>query len=36
MDLVELGWGGVDWIYLSRDGNRWKALMKAVMNLRVP
>jgi hypothetical protein len=35
MDLVEVGWGDVDWIGLSRDRNRWRALVNAVMNLRV-
>jgi hypothetical protein len=32
MDLLEIGWGGVDWIGLAQ----WKALVNAVMNLRVP
>jgi hypothetical protein len=36
MDLGEVGWGGVDWIDLAQDRNRWRALVKAVMNLRVP
>jgi hypothetical protein len=36
MDLVEIGWGGVDWIVLSQDRYRWRALVNAVMNLRVP
>jgi hypothetical protein len=33
MDLVEMGWGGVDWIRLVQDWNIWKALVSAVMNL---
>jgi hypothetical protein len=33
MDLREIGLGGVDWIQLARD--RWRAVMSAVMNLRV-
>jgi len=36
MDLQVVGWGGMDWIYLSLDGNRWWELVKAVMNLRIP
>ena len=29
-------WGGVDWIDLAQDSDRWPALMNAVMNLRIP
>jgi hypothetical protein len=36
MDLVEVGWGDVDWIGLAEDRDRWGALVNAVMNLRVP
>jgi hypothetical protein len=36
MDLVEVGWGDVDWIRLAQDTDRWRALVNAVMNLRVP
>ena len=36
MDLHEVGCGGVDWIELAQDGNRWRALVRAVMNLRFP
>jgi hypothetical protein len=36
MDLVEVGWGDVDWIGLAQDGDMWRALVNAVMNLRVP
>jgi hypothetical protein len=35
MDLREIGLGGVDWIRLSRDRDRWRAVVSAVMNLRV-
>jgi hypothetical protein len=36
MDLLQIGWGGVDWIGLVQDRDKWRALMNAVMNLRVP
>jgi hypothetical protein len=36
MDILEIGWGGVDWIGLAQDRYRWRALVNAVMNLRVP
>jgi hypothetical protein len=37
MDLVEVGWGDVDWIGLAQDrDNRWRALVNSVLNLRVP
>ena len=35
MDLEELGWRGVDWIDLVQDRGRWRARVKAMMNLRV-
>jgi hypothetical protein len=35
MDLREDGWGGVEWIHLAQDRNRWRAVVSAVMNLRV-
>jgi hypothetical protein len=35
MDLVEIGLGGVDWIRLSQDRERWRAVMNAVVNLWV-
>jgi hypothetical protein len=35
MDLVEVGWGDVDWISLAQDRDRWRALVNSVMNLRV-
>jgi hypothetical protein len=36
MDLQEVGWGGVDWIDMAEDRDRWQAVVNAVMNLRVP
>jgi hypothetical protein len=36
MDLKELGWGGMDWIDMAEDRDRWWALVNAMMNLRVP
>jgi hypothetical protein len=35
MDLGETGLEGVDWIRLAQDRGRWRAVVSAVMNLRV-
>ena len=36
MDLYEVGCGYVDWIGLVQDRDRWRKLLSAVMNVRVP
>ena len=36
MDLQEVGCEGMDWIQLAQQGDIWRPLVSAVMNLRVP
>jgi hypothetical protein len=36
MDIREVGWEDMNWIELAQDRDRWRALVNAVMNLRIP
>jgi hypothetical protein len=35
IDLREMRWGGMNWIDLAHDRDRWRVLVNTVMNLRV-
>jgi hypothetical protein len=35
MEVREVLWGGIDWIDLAEDRDRWRAVVNAIMNLRV-
>jgi hypothetical protein len=32
MDLLEVGWGGIDWIDLFQDRDKWRTLVNAIVN----
>jgi len=36
IDLLDVGWGVMDWIDLAQDTDTWRALVKVVMDVRVP
>jgi hypothetical protein len=36
MHLEDVGRGGMNWIDLAQDRDRWQAIVNAAMNLRVP
>jgi hypothetical protein len=36
INLRGIGWGGMDWIDLAQDRDKWRALVNTVMKLRVP
>jgi hypothetical protein len=35
IDLGEIGWGGMNWIGLAQDRDKWRALVKVIMSLQV-
>ena len=36
MDLKDVDCGGMGWIAVAQDRDRWRAILNTVMNLRVP
>jgi hypothetical protein len=36
MDVVKIGWGGVNWIGLTQNSGKWRVLVKAAINLQIP
>jgi hypothetical protein len=35
MNVREIGWGGMDWVYAGQDRDQWRSLLNMVINLRV-
>jgi hypothetical protein len=35
MHPLQIGWGGMDWIGMAQDRDKWRALVNVVMNIRV-
>jgi hypothetical protein len=35
VDFKELGWEGMDWIYLTEDRDKWQAVVSTIINLQV-
>jgi hypothetical protein len=36
MELKQIGWGGMNWIDVAQDRDKYRAFVNTVMNLRVP
>jgi hypothetical protein len=36
MDIRKVGFGAVDWVFLTKDWDQWWVLMNKVMNLQIP
>jgi hypothetical protein len=36
MDVREIEWGGMDWIYMAQDRDQWRVLMNMAINFLVP
>jgi hypothetical protein len=36
MDIIDIGWLGVDWMQLAQDRDQWQALVNTIMNLQIP
>jgi len=36
LNLMEIGWKGVDWIHLAQDREHWRAFLDTIINFRVP